>query len=442
MNGAFGLEYQRPLPANVWMVGPMLDDDVPAESAETEAWLADGPPVVYANLGTVSRAPAALLAKMVEAFDGGDMRVLWVVRAAMRDRLPASLPAGVRVVNWLVSPRAVLAHPNVNVFVSHCGINSVYESMIAGTPVVGIPMLSDQRDMAVRVADAGVGLWMDKTRFTAAQLRTAIDRACLDRAFRTRIGADPAGMWRCRRRLPRRRSDRGSGTDRVERVDAEQFVQRPVLSGGRCTIAVAFEHRPKAIVSTVDVVHFDHELTDPSPRPIVDAGEHGLLCAFDIHLEEIDPIDPAASIAAGSVVRRQRKCFRNTRRRMSSATAIGARAASAGKRPSGWRSVSDHNAGCRARPDAVQIGEAATAHADAERLRIRGVPQSSRIHRRVHRQKRIELEDGVAFAIGESDVVAHVRRGRGRRDCARAPRRAAEWARTRTARTPGVVRPR
>ena len=188
VNGALGLEYERPLPANVRMVGPMLDDDVPAESAETEAWLADGPPVVYANLGTVSRAPAAQLAKMVEAFDGGDLRVLWVVRAAMRDRLPASLPAGVRVVNWLASPRAVLAHPNVHVFVSHCGINSVYESMTAGTPVVGIPMLSDQRDMAVRVADAGVGLWVDKTRFTAAQLRTAIDRARLDPAFRSRIG--------------------------------------------------------------------------------------------------------------------------------------------------------------------------------------------------------------------------------------------------------------
>ena len=187
VNGAFGLEYERPLPANVRMVGPMLDDDVPAESPETEAWLSDGAPVVYANLGTVSRAPAALLEKMAEAFDGDGLRVLWVVRAAIRDRLPAALPAGVRVVNWVVSPRAVLAHPNVRVFISHCGINSVYESMVAGTPVVGIPMLSDQRDMAVRVSDAGVGLWMDKTRFTASQLRTAIGRVRTAPAFRTRI---------------------------------------------------------------------------------------------------------------------------------------------------------------------------------------------------------------------------------------------------------------
>jgi UDP:flavonoid glycosyltransferase YjiC (YdhE family) len=48
-------------------------------------------------------------------------------------------------------------------------------------------MLSDQRDMAVRVADAGVGLWVDKTRFTPAQLRTAIDRVRQDPAFQSRI---------------------------------------------------------------------------------------------------------------------------------------------------------------------------------------------------------------------------------------------------------------
>jgi UDP:flavonoid glycosyltransferase YjiC (YdhE family) len=88
---------------------------------------------------------------------------------------------------WGPPPAAVLAHGNVKAFVSHCGINSVYESMVAGTPIVGIPMLSDQRDMAARVADAGVGLWVDKTRFTAAQLRTAIDRVRVDDSFRTRI---------------------------------------------------------------------------------------------------------------------------------------------------------------------------------------------------------------------------------------------------------------
>ena len=187
VNGTFGLDYPRPVPANVHLVGPMQSRETPPLGSDMTAWLAEGPPVVYVNLGTVAHAPAAQLAKMREAFAGADVRVLWVLRDRFRERLPADLPAGVRIVNWIESPRAVLAHENVRVFVSHCGINSVYESMVAGTPIVGIPMLSDQRDMAARVADAGVGLWVDKTRFTAVQLRTAVDRVRLDDSFRTRI---------------------------------------------------------------------------------------------------------------------------------------------------------------------------------------------------------------------------------------------------------------
>ena len=187
VNGVFGLEYTRALPSFVHMIGPVLPAEFAPLLPETAAWLAAGPPVVYANLGTVSRAPAAQLAKMAEAFAGEDFRVLWVVRDVIRDRLPASLAPNIRVASWIESPRAVLAHPNVRVFVSHCGINSVYESMTAGTPVVGIPMLSDQRDMAARVADAGVGLWMDKTRFTAAELRAAIDRVRHESGFRERV---------------------------------------------------------------------------------------------------------------------------------------------------------------------------------------------------------------------------------------------------------------
>jgi MGT family glycosyltransferase len=187
VNGVFGLDYERPLPPCIHMVGPMLAARVPPLPIDLHDWLEDGPPVVYANLGTVAEAPAPQLAKMVDAFATDARRVLWVVREGTRPRLPAALPRSIRLVTRVPSPRAVLAHHNVKAFVSHCGINSVYESLAAGTPIVGIPMLSDQRDMAVRVSDAGVGLWMDKSRFTAAQLGDAIDIVVSDSRFRERI---------------------------------------------------------------------------------------------------------------------------------------------------------------------------------------------------------------------------------------------------------------
>jgi UDP:flavonoid glycosyltransferase YjiC (YdhE family) len=184
VDGAFGLEYPRPLPANIAMVGAMLPDDVPPLPAELAAWLSEGPSVVYVNLGTLAVAPRSQLEKMVAALTHERFRALWILEPDQASQLPAALAPGLRVLSWGPPPLAVLAHPNVAVFVSHCGINSVYESVRAGTPIVGVPMFADQRDMAVRVADAGIGLWLDKRRFTAEQLQAAVLRVLLDDSFR------------------------------------------------------------------------------------------------------------------------------------------------------------------------------------------------------------------------------------------------------------------
>src|SRR5262245_54358240 len=135
-------------------------------------------------MGTLAVAPDGQLSKMAEGFAIEGFRVLWILAQEHQARLPAAGPAGLRMLDWGPPPLAVLAHPNVGVFVSHCGINSVHESIRAGTPIVGIPMFADQRDMAVRVADAGIGVWLDKRRFTAADLRTAIRRVAHGDDFR------------------------------------------------------------------------------------------------------------------------------------------------------------------------------------------------------------------------------------------------------------------
>jgi UDP:flavonoid glycosyltransferase YjiC (YdhE family) len=184
VDGAFGLEYPRPLPANISMVGAMLPEQIPPLPPELAAWLSDGPPVVYVNLGTLAVPPPPQLAKMAEAMAHESFRALWILKPAHATSLPAPLRARLRILEWGPPPFAVLAHPNVAVFLSHCGINSVHESVRAGTPIVGIPMFADQRDMAVRVADAGIGIWLDKRKFTTADLRAALLRVLGDDTFR------------------------------------------------------------------------------------------------------------------------------------------------------------------------------------------------------------------------------------------------------------------
>jgi UDP:flavonoid glycosyltransferase YjiC (YdhE family) len=189
VNSAFGLEYRRPLPTTIHMVGPMLPraaEPLPREYAE---WLDSGPPVAYVNLGTVARPWPDLALRITEGLRSSQFRALWVVPSDQQSLLPNELPSAVRVESWVPSQVSLLRHPNVLAFLSHCGVNSVHESLCASTPVVGIPLFAAQGDMAWRVQDAGVGVWLDKYRFTPQQLRDAITQTGTSDALRANIPA-------------------------------------------------------------------------------------------------------------------------------------------------------------------------------------------------------------------------------------------------------------
>jgi MGT family glycosyltransferase len=126
---------------------------------------------------------------MAAGLSSDTFRVVWVVRPTLLEGIPPDLPETIRVEPWVPSQRAVLEHPNVRVFVSHCGINSAHESLAAGTPLVGIPLFADQEDMALRVRDAGVGLTLRKDQFTPDDLRESVSRVIRDDAFRRPIRA-------------------------------------------------------------------------------------------------------------------------------------------------------------------------------------------------------------------------------------------------------------
>jgi polyene glycosyltransferase len=187
IDSAFGLEYKRPLSPVLRMVGPMLPDEVEPLTADYEQWLGAGGPVIYVNLGTIGIAPRQQIERMLSGLQSKEWRVLWVLRKDQHSLLPSELPKNVRVEEWGPAPRAVLGHPNVRVFVSHCGTNSVHECLMAGKPIVGIPMLAVQLDMGMRVEDAGVGLMLNKTRFTPEDLRNSIRRVMSDDSFRYNI---------------------------------------------------------------------------------------------------------------------------------------------------------------------------------------------------------------------------------------------------------------
>jgi UDP:flavonoid glycosyltransferase YjiC (YdhE family) len=177
VDSAFGLEYPRPLPPTIQMVGPMLPRSAPPLPVELDTWLRDGSPVVYVNLGTIARPWRDLVQRLAYGFTETEFRALWVLPGDVRWMVPDPLPPSIRLERWVPTQLGVLAHPNVRAFVSHCGVNSVHESVQGDTPVVGIPLFAAQGDMAQRVEDAGIGWRLDKQRFTPNDLRAQLHRA-------------------------------------------------------------------------------------------------------------------------------------------------------------------------------------------------------------------------------------------------------------------------
>lgn len=142
-----------------------------------------GRPVVYINMGTLAAMnpwqEAALLESCNRLHD--DVFCLW--RRSDRPGAPkfddARLPPNTRRLQWLSSQPAILSHPAVAGFVSHCGFNSVHESLYYGTPLLCVPMFTEQTDSAVRLVDQGAGLHLPKTEITADTLLPMLRRLSL-----------------------------------------------------------------------------------------------------------------------------------------------------------------------------------------------------------------------------------------------------------------------
>ena len=66
----------------------------------------------------------------------------------------------IKIVKWLPQ-NDVLAHPNIRLFVSHCGKNGFFESLYHSVPIVCTPLNADEYQTASKVAHHQIGATMD-----------------------------------------------------------------------------------------------------------------------------------------------------------------------------------------------------------------------------------------------------------------------------------------
>ncbi|KAH8312488.1 hypothetical protein KR044_011012 [Drosophila immigrans] len=133
--------------------------------------------VIVMSLGTELRSsdlPLETLSIILETFEALPQRVLWKFEGNRRPNTSSN----VYLKEWLPL-QALLAHPNVRLFICHGGMLGIIEAAFYATPVLGMPLFYDQIRNVERMQEAGAGVLLDINKLTRLEFESAI-RELLD----------------------------------------------------------------------------------------------------------------------------------------------------------------------------------------------------------------------------------------------------------------------
>ncbi|KAL7190393.1 hypothetical protein ACSBR2_022630 [Camellia fascicularis] len=155
-----------------WTVGPLCLAEHPSnklqpyQNPKRMHWLdqklAQGSPVLYVAFGSQAEISPKQLREIAIGLEESKVSFLWVVRKSgseLADGFEERVKERGIVVREWVDQRAILGHECVKGFLSHCGWNSVMESICAKVPILAWPMMAEQHlNARMVVEEIKVGL--------------------------------------------------------------------------------------------------------------------------------------------------------------------------------------------------------------------------------------------------------------------------------------------
>lgn len=149
----------------------------------------NGGPLVYVSFGSLGAMDVELMERMIAVFSMLPARFLVNV-GGFRDTY-RSVPDNVFVDAWFPQPSVVA---KADLFIHHGGNNSFCEALAFGVPSLVMPYCWDGHDNARRAEETGVGRWLDRSIWTAADLGGAILDLLGGQAMRERLRGNAATM--------------------------------------------------------------------------------------------------------------------------------------------------------------------------------------------------------------------------------------------------------
>ncbi|KAK4412995.1 Beta-D-glucosyl crocetin beta-1,6-glucosyltransferase [Sesamum alatum] len=166
-------------------VGPLVqepspDDDKDDQSSGIFSWLdmKDRKSTVFVSFGSEYFLTKEDFDEIAYGLELSKINFIWVVRFPKlganghNGLLEKTLPRGFlervgdrgKILEGWAPQTRILGHENIGGFVSHCGWNSVIESMNFGVPIIAVPMHLDQPINARLVEEVGVGVEVVRDR--------------------------------------------------------------------------------------------------------------------------------------------------------------------------------------------------------------------------------------------------------------------------------------
>ncbi|KAM3209296.1 hypothetical protein ACQJBY_063777 [Aegilops geniculata] len=166
--------WNRDFDIKTWPIGPLcLAAPEPAVQSKDDRDISDwldsrlamDRPVLYVAFGSQADLSRAQLEEIAVGLDHSGVDFLWVVRSkwfSSEDRFNDRFGDRGKVVEGFINQLGVLGHKSVKGFFTHCGWNSVLESITMGVPILAFPMAAEQKLNAKFVVDVihmGLRVW-------------------------------------------------------------------------------------------------------------------------------------------------------------------------------------------------------------------------------------------------------------------------------------------
>lgn len=140
----------------------------------------DGRPLLYIALGTLFNNRADIFKACIKAFGQTDWQVVLSRGSQSASFALGPVPTNFLVVNYAPQLEVLT---RASIFISHGGMNSTIESIMAGVPTIFIPQISEQAINAENAEKFGVGIALNPEMVTVDRLRDAVERITTNRAY-------------------------------------------------------------------------------------------------------------------------------------------------------------------------------------------------------------------------------------------------------------------